>query len=113
MNHGNHAMDACVQACLDCHRSCLATIAHCLTKGGSHAEAKHIGIMMDCAQICAVCADFMIRSSDHAAHLCRVCADICRACAASCGQHADADDMMKTCAAACTRCADECGKMAA
>jgi len=112
MHHDNHAMDACIQACLDCHRSCLATIAHCLTKGGSHAEARHIQLMLDCAQICGVCADFMIRGSDHCAHICRACADICRACATSCADHGEADDMMRACAAACTRCADECAKMA-
>lgn len=41
----SHHLEACIQACLDCHRSCIATAAHCLTKGGHHAEAEHIRIM--------------------------------------------------------------------
>jgi hypothetical protein len=113
MHHDNPAMDACIQACLDCHRSCLATVAHCLTKGGSHAESRHIQIMLDCAQICAVCADFMIRGSAHSGHLCRECAEICGKCATSCADHADADEMMRACAEECRNCAAECEKTAA
>ncbi len=113
MHHEDHAMDACIQVCLDCHRSCLATMAHCLSKGGSHAEAGHIRIMMDCAQICLASADFMIRGSDHHKHLCGECAEICRQCEASCAGHAEADDMMRRCAETCRRCAEECGRMAA
>jgi len=113
MHHDHHAMDECIEACLDCHRLCLATVAHCLTKGGVHAEARHIQIMLDCAQICAVCADLMIRGSDHSAHLCRECVEICSECATSCANHSKADEMMRACAETSRRCADECGKIAA
>ena len=106
-------MEACIRACMECHRICLHCIVHCLTKGGSHASADHIKIMMDCAQICAVSADFMIRGSDHHAHLCRECADICRDCERSCAGHTGADETMRACAEACRRCAEECAKMAA
>ena len=106
-------MEACITACLDCHRSCLATIAHCLKQGGHHADSAHITIMMDCAQICVVCAEFMIRGSDHAKHLCRECAEICRACEADCRAHAAGDAEMLACADACKKCAVECVKMAA
>ena len=113
MHHGNHAMDSCIQACLDCHRACLSTIAHCLSLGGAHAEAGHIRIMMDCAQICAVSADFMARGSDHHTHICRECAEICRECATRCSAHPGADETMRACAEACGRCAEECARMAA
>lgn len=113
MHHENHAMDACIQACLDCHRSCLSMVSHCLSIGGSHAEPNHIRIMMDCAQICMVSADFMIRGSSHHAHLCRECAEICRDCEKSCVGHPDADEAMQSCAETCQRCAEECERMAA
>jgi hypothetical protein len=113
MHHGNQTMEACIQACLDCHRICLATVAHCLQLGGNHAGPGHIRIMMDCAQICAVSADFMIRGSQHHPHLCRECAEICRECEASCAGHPAADDAMRRCAEMCRRCAEECGRMAA
>jgi hypothetical protein len=105
-------LDSCIAACLDCHRSCLATVAHCLGLGGHHAEPGHIRIMMDCAQICAASADFMIRGSAHHPHLCAECAEICRECEKSCAGHPDADTAMRACAEACRRCAEECGKMA-
>lgn len=69
--------------------------------------------MMDCAQICVVCAKFMIRGSDHAKHLCRECAEICRACESDCRAHAVGDAEMLACADACKKCAVECVKMAA
>lgn len=108
----NHDMDPCIQACLDCHRVCLATVAHCLQQGGSHAEAAHIRIMLDCAQICLVSADFMIRGSTLHGRICAVCAETCRACEQSCSGHPDADDAMRRCAEACRRCAEECERMA-
>jgi hypothetical protein len=111
--HENHTMAACIEACLACHRSCLSTVAHCLKLGGHHADAAHITLMMDCAQICVVCADFMLRGSAHAAHLCRECAEICRACEVSCRAHAQGDALMLACAEACRRCAEECDKMTA
>jgi hypothetical protein len=104
-------MDRCIAACLDCHRNCLATIQHCLGLGGHHAEAGHIRLMMDCAQICATSADFMIRGSEHHPHLCAECAEICRQCAEECEGHPGADEAMRACAASCRACAEECGRM--
>ncbi|WP_426960355.1 four-helix bundle copper-binding protein [Muricoccus radiodurans] len=111
MHHAD--MEACIQACLDCHRTCLATIAHCLAQGGHHTEKAHIVLMMDCAQLCATDADFMIRGSAHHARLCGVCAEVCEACAADCEKHGEGDAAMQACVVACRRCAAECRKMAA
>ena len=61
--HHNQEMQQCIQNCVECHRVCLETITHCLREGGKHAEAAHIGLMLDCAQICQTSADFMIRGS--------------------------------------------------
>ncbi len=105
------AIADCIKTCLECHRVCLATIAHCLGKGGRHAELAHIRIMQDCAQICLVAADFMTRSSPHHPHLCAECAEICRQCERSCAEHPDADDAMRRCAEICRRCAEECAAM--
>jgi hypothetical protein len=109
----NHDMKTEAKTCLDCHATCIATIAHCLERGGKHADAAHIRIMMDCAQICLTCADFMLRGSDHAHHICKECAEICRACEASCRGVADGDAMDLACAEACKACAESCERMAA
>jgi voltage-gated potassium channel len=105
-------MQQCIQNCLDCHRICVETAQHCLTLGGSHAEAKHIQTMLDCAQICQTSADFMLRGSAMHGRTCGVCAEACDACAADCDRFAGDDIMMKACADACRRCAESCKQMA-
>ena len=110
----HHQMSAEIQACMDacyhCHITCLSmTTQHCLQVGGAHAAPNHIKIMLDCAQVCATSLDFMARGSDQHKLVCGICAQICRACAASC----KVLDGMDDCVAACERCAEECEKMAA
>jgi hypothetical protein len=105
-------MEACIRNCQDCHRICLETIPHCLKKGGRHADPAHIRLLIDCAQICATSADFMIRGSPLHKASCGACATVCAACAEDCEGMAD-DAAMKRCAEACRRCAESCRQMAA
>jgi len=105
-------MNRCIAECLNCHQICLETISHCLRTGGEHAREERIRLLTDCAEICAVTADFLIRGSAHHAHLCRECAEICTDCAADCdrlGQHVE----MRRCAETCRNCANACRAMAA
>jgi hypothetical protein len=104
-------METCIRNCLDCHRTCLETISHCLKKGGRHAEPAHIGLLIDCAQICITSADFMIRGSDYHKATCGACATLCEACAKDCESMAD-DAAMKRCAETCRRCAESCRQVA-
>jgi hypothetical protein len=106
-----HEMSGAIQAALDCHAVCVQTLQHCARKGGHHAEAEHLGILQDCAQICVVSADFMLRDSPVHAQVCGACADTCEACAASCEAMSD-DAQMQACIDACRRCAQECRRMA-
>jgi hypothetical protein len=109
---GNYgSMSGAINAALHCHATCVQTIQHCLQKGGRHAEASHISILTDCAQICVTSADFMLRESQLHAQVCGVCADACEACAKSC-QTMNDDDMMQACIDACNRCAQECRHLA-
>jgi hypothetical protein len=102
----------CIQNCLDCHRACVQTLTYCLQEGGEHAEADHVRLMLDCAQICQTAADFMLRGSALHAHVCGACAEVCQACADDCGRTAS-DLRMKACADTCRHCADSCRDMAA
>jgi hypothetical protein len=104
-------MQMCIENCLRCHQVCEQMIQHCLRKGGRHAEASHIRLMQDCAAICALSADFMLRGSDLHSQTCGVCATICQACAESCRLMND-DEMMQMCVDACEACYDSCSKMA-
>ena len=106
----NAAMRSCIDECQSCHEVCVETLAHCLAMGGEHAEAEHITMLMDCAQICTSSADFMLRGSSLHAGVCGVCADICEECAESCEALEGAE--MKRCADQCRRCAESCREMA-
>ncbi len=103
----------CIAACIECGTMCLATVPHCLGMAGAHAEADHIGLLLDCADICQTSANFMVRRSELHARTCGVCAEICADCAADCERLAGDDAQMEACGQACRRCADTCRRMAA
>ena len=106
-------MRECIDNCTTCHAICVETANHCLEMGGKHAEASHIRTLLDCAQICATSADFMLRGSELHARTCGVCAEACERCAADCERLADGDELMLRCAQMCRRCAGSCRQMAA
>lgn len=105
------AMQHGVTEALTCHRICEETITHCLRQGGAHSDPDHIRLLMDCADICRMAADYMVRGSEFHAALCALCADICATCAAGCERFHD-DDTMVACAQACRRCEASCRQMA-
>jgi hypothetical protein len=111
MNQMTQLMQQCIANCTECHRICTETLAHLLHGGGHHSESKHLIAMLDCAQMCGLCADFMTRHSPHHGHVCPECAEICTACAALCEAHTDSDGQMRRCAEACRRCATSCAAM--
>jgi hypothetical protein len=106
-------MRDCIANCSECHNACVETMAHCLAMGGKHAEASHIHKLLDCAQVCATSADFMLRGSELHARVCGVCAEACARCAESCERLAEGDELMLRCAEVCRRCAASCRQMAA
>ena len=103
-------MQRCIQNCLECHRVCIETMVHCLTKGGPHAESRHIQVLADCADICHTSAAFMMRRSDLHTRICGACADVCDRCAHDCDGLKD-DKQMAVCAAICRQCAQSCREM--
>lgn len=107
----SESLQRCIDECQSCHEICVETTAHCLSQGGRHAEAHHISTLLDCAEICATSANFMLRDSRFHGRTCEVCAQVCDACAKSCEAAGD-DDMMRRCAEECRRCAESCRQMA-
>jgi len=97
--------------CLDCHTMCLETVSHCLQMGGKHADPHHIGLLLDCAEICQTSANFMLRQSSMHGRTCGVCAEVCLACAEDCEKFKD-DEQMMACAEMCRQCASSCEEMA-
>ncbi len=103
-------IEHCIQQCTECHRVCVETLQHCLEQGGHHVEPAHVREMLDCAQICAVSADFMSRGSDTHIDVCGVCAHVCQRCAESCEKVNDSAEMQR-CIDACRACAQSCREM--
>ena len=115
MLHGHQVtreMREAIQNCQECHATCTETTAYSLLQGGKYAESDLVSLLLDCAQLCAVSADFMLRMSQFSGRVCGVCAAICVPCADSCERVAPADTMMKRCADVCRRCAESCRRMA-
>jgi hypothetical protein len=110
-NHSTSAeMQMCINDCFDCHSTCLETIAYCLHKGGQYADESHICLLQDCAELCQVGGNFMLRGSDFNGQVCELGALICESCADECDRFED-DLQMKACAETCRRCADSCLQM--
>lgn len=99
---------SCRDLCTSCAQTCMQTLfRHCLAVGGEHADAQHVRLMMDCAELCQTAAHFMDRGSPFHFQVCAACAEICRACAESCRNL----DGMHDCVLACERCETACNDM--
>lgn len=101
----------CLKACLDCHAICEMCAKHCLSMGGDHAGVRHQVLMRDCADLCQMAADFMIRQSYLQGEVCRACARACEDCGESCERLAEGDTMMSACVEQCRTCAEACRSM--
>ena len=111
MAHATHdtEMQQCIERCLDCYQVCYNdAMSHCLPTGGKHVEARHFGLMLNCAELCRTAAEFMMSNSPLHARVCGACAEVCEACAQSCEAVGGMDD----CVQACRRCAESCREMA-
>ena len=107
----DHDMEECIENCTECHRICLETMEYCLGIGGKHADAAHICLLADCAQICQTSADFMIRGSRMHPQICAACAEVCRRCADDCAALGEGDEQMQECAEQCAICEESCAAM--
>lgn len=111
--HVSEEMQTCIQNCLDCHSTCLATVPHCLRLGGQHASASHITTMFQCAEICQTSANLMLMNATIHKRVCGICAQACDICAEDCERIANGDEQMLACAEVCRRCSMTCNQMAA
>jgi hypothetical protein len=111
-NDMRQQMQDCIQECISCHATCLQAITYCLQMGGEHADPAHIRLLMNCAEICQVSANFMLNNSELHGLTCEVCAAFCDRCAESCFRFEE-DSQMQQCARTCRSCFLACEDMAA
>jgi hypothetical protein len=102
-------MQQCVELCLDCYQTCFTTaMRYCVPAAGKQVAGAHLGLMLNCAELCRTAAEFMMSGSPQHPRVCSACAAVCEACAQSCAELRDMDE----CVAACRRCAEGCRDMA-
>jgi hypothetical protein len=100
----------CIDSCLRSHGMCIETARYCTEKGGLHAAAVHLALLLDCAEICQTAANSLLRSSPQHGVICNACAQLCDACAKDCESFAG-DEQMARCASTCRNCARDCRDM--
>ncbi len=103
--------DACLQICITCLQACKECLTACLNEPDVQARINCIRTLNDCAEICSLAIHYMASNSTFAPALCRVCAEVCEACAKHCEMFQDAH--CQECAKICHQCAEECRKMSA
>jgi hypothetical protein len=99
----------CIEACLACASLCNNCASSCLQEKDVKMMASCIQLDMECAVLCYASAQLMSMDSARVIDFCRLCAEVCTACAASCEEHDN--NHCKACAAACKKCARECMKI--
>jgi hypothetical protein len=96
----------CIDACTDTHQVCVETLAASAQLGGGHGKLLHLRLLQDCAEVCDLTRDMLLRSSDLAHQACRLAADVNDRCATSCEQLGG--EQMLRCAESCRRCHQAC-----
>jgi len=100
----------CADACLACAIACEKCVTSCLQEDQVKNLVKCILLNRECAAICFATAKVLTVGADHFQILCRSCEELCLACDAECGIHADMPHC-KECAEACRYCAEMCRKI--
>lgn len=103
-------IDSCIAACSACVIACLQCLNNCLSEGDLKKMARCLKLNQDCANVSLLTMQALAGDSEFAKEICKLCEDICNACAEECEKHSHTDHCKK-CAEACRQCAEECRKM--
>ncbi len=101
-------IDACLECAIQCEHCAVTSLKHEATTDVSRMR-NSIRLNMECATICYAVAELMSMGSDRSGEMCRLCSEVCEACASECMKH----DMeyCRECAEACNACAEQCRKV--
>lgn len=107
----------CVEACVICATTCTACADACLAEEMVMELAQCIRTNLDCADICQVTGQILVRQTEPdwrlLYHQVEACQAACRTCAAICEQHAEMHEHCRVCAEACRQCEQACDKLLA
>lgn len=77
-------MPQCIQNYTHCHSICVQTTAYSIQMGGNYGKAGHLESLLNCADMCRMSTDFMLRGFNLHSYICGMCAEACERCAQSC-----------------------------
>ena len=95
----------CIEDCLEASELCEEAAAHCVRRGGSHADRVRVDALILAAAVGAFLADQIEQQSVLARPTVEFLADACRRAAVVC-RELPGDELLAGCADACDRCAD-------
>jgi hypothetical protein len=103
----NTRMQDCIDNCHNVQETCLEAVNYCIENNETDVEC--IGMLVSTAEISATSAKLMMIESEFHPQVCRVCAEICQACAE---YFEEEDDEVFTRVATFARaCAESCRQM--
>jgi Domain of Unknown Function (DUF326) len=97
-----------MDACFACLVACNYCASEDLKEQDVKMLARCIRLDHDCAAICSLAINAMASGSEFTKQICKLCAEICTACALECEKHAHHMEHCKVCAESCRKCATEC-----
>lgn len=100
-----------ISDCLACYSTCTETLGYCVERGGALVAPELLRRLRDCAELCWMSADFMLRGSELAERLCALAAEAAARCAEACAAIPE-DAQLHTCMDVCLRCATACKAVA-
>jgi len=106
----NHKFESCLLACSASAIASLRCASADLKESDVQLLARCIKLNNECAAFCLSTLEALARESESIKQICKLCAEICTACAVECEKHLHMDHC-KICAEACRACAVECTKM--
>ena len=105
-DHSGHPHAGLINTLIECASACERCMSACLEEKDVTPMAHCIELDRDCAAICFLGAQLLLRDSEMAHQYLLVCEEACRLCAEECSLHDH--DHCKECARACRRCEEAC-----
>jgi hypothetical protein len=112
MNHNTENNRDLLRILAECAAECNRCFDACLENDRTDDLVRAIRLCRDCARICSTTATFVASNSEHAQHLVRECAEICRSCSKTCNKHTEEEHECKPCARICRECEEACNSFA-
>ncbi len=101
-------LDRLIDDLMNTYRVCHQTAAYCIDHGDELATLERLKAFDDCAEVNLTLANFLLRGSEYAVDLAKVCIDVSEACAASVRDIEHDDPQLRAAYAVCLRARHAC-----